>query len=139
MGTTNVNKNKLVLKVDSAGTLLTPTNAELNQAADNSGKVAAGSTTANLANWGVSTLGSTGATATFTLTAPVAGVEKELLATSTSVQNVDSGSTTVTFDGTTGIRLILNNSNEGVALRGLSTTRWFIVSNTNSVAVSTGA
>ena len=137
MGTTNVNKNKLVLKVDSAGTLLTPTNAELNQAADNSGKVAAGSTTANLANWGVSTLGSTGAT--FTLTAPVAGVEKELLATSTSVQNVDSGSTTVTFDGTTGIRLILNNSNEGVALRGLSTTRWFIVSNTNSVAVSTGA
>ena len=139
MGTTNVNKNKLVLKVDSAGTLLTPTNAELNQAADNSLQVVAGTTSANLPNWGVSTLDMT-AGSTYTMDAPVAGVEKTIayISTGTDAAVVSSGSTGITFNGLTAYQLTLNAQNEGVILRGLSATRWFIVSNMNSVGLSTG-
>jgi len=95
------------------------------------------STAANISNIGITQLATTAAT-TFTLDAPAQGCECELIMTAgtTTINTVASGSTSISFDGTTGTQLTFNGINETVALKGLSTTRWAITSNVGSVGVA---
>ena len=64
------------------------------------------STAANISNIGLTQITSTAAT-TYTLNAPAQGCTCEIIYTgsSTTVQTVASGSTSISFDGTTGTQL----------------------------------
>ncbi len=95
------------------------------------------STAANISNIGLTALGTTAAT-TFTLDAPAQGCMCELIMTAgtTTINTVASGSTSISFDGTTGTQLTFNGINEAVILKGISTTRWAIKSNVGAVGVA---
>lgn len=98
--------------------------------------VAAATTTANLANSGISTLSSS--TIQYTLAAPVAGVEKIItsLILSTGARSVTAG-TGVTFDGVNNV-WTSTGQDQSLTLIGLSSTRWNIVA-LNSTTTSLGA
>ena len=95
------------------------------------------STAANISNIGLTQITSTAAK-TYTLDAPAQGCVCEIIYTgsSTTVQTVASGSTSISFNGTTGTQLTFNGINEAVILKGISTTRWAIMSNVGSVGVA---
>lgn len=102
--------------------------------------VTVGSTTAALNNGGVTTL-PTGA-ANYNLEAPVAGVEKVIVQTSTDTNTKTvRGSTdnSVTFNGKASqLGLTFNALGESVRLIATSTTNWAVVNNEGSVGFSTG-
>lgn len=135
MGTENINRNHFVLMIDSAGTLLGATNEELNQAADNSANVETKSTdtTDNIVNYGLTEL-DTSVAITHVMDAPVAGVQKQLIKTDASTETitVDTGSSEITFNGTNCLATF-DGAGEALILRGLSATRWLVLTNTGSV------
>lgn len=97
--------------------------------------VTAGSTAANISNTGITTLGSTAATA-YGMDAPAAGVHKTLTITggTTEAQTItlDSG----TFDGTNHIATF-SAAKATLTLEGLSTSAFAVVGNVGTVALST--
>jgi hypothetical protein len=103
--------------------------------------VETGSTSSNLKNYGLSTISATGAK-TFTLDAPVKGAYKEIVKTanSTAIATVAVGSTSsgITVSGSTDVvtKILFNGQNDSVSLRGISDSKWLVISN-NSVTLST--
>lgn len=104
---------------------------------DSKNDVDTASSSANIKNYGVSQLNDSSAAA-FTLDAPFAGVEKSLIQTTTSThgQTVTTNSTGVTLDVAGSRTLTFNGADDSVILKGLTATRWGIVSNIGSVATS---
>lgn len=94
------------------------------------------STSANLSAVGISQLEATGG-ATYTLDAPFAGAIKYLIRTSTSGSaiNVDTATTSITYEGTND-RAVFTNAEDALVLVGLSATRWGVVSNEGTVTFS---
>ena len=101
----------------------------------------AGTTAANLPNYGVSLLPSTGA---YIIDAPLVGVQAILAMTalSTGDLTVATNSTTVTFASTSssstgGLNtLTFNAAGEAVTLLGASTQSWVVASNVGTVVLS---
>ena len=124
-------------KIVINGSTVTATAAEINAAADNSARFVAGSTSTNLTNYGISTLPSTDAGA-YTLADPVAGTVKHIFmdGATTTVNSLTTASTDTTYDGTNTV-LSFNAAAEAIILVGGSSTRWYIMTNPASVALST--
>lgn len=98
--------------------------------------VVAGSTVSN-ANYGITTVGSTGAK-TYPVVAPVAGTEKTFFCTAgttAAIQKLDAGAG-VTWDGTKRYANLVAAS-AGLLVKGITTTRWFVVANLGSVTFTT--
>jgi len=101
--------------------------------------VASLTTVAELTNQGVTHLTGTSAN-NYTLGLPVQGAIKTIVTNSATALTVTckTRSHFVTGAGgstSTGVKLTFNGSNEGVLLVGLSTVKWFIMSNMNSVGI----
>lgn len=96
------------------------------------------STGSTLSAFGVSEINSTAAQA-YALPAPIRGIRKTIVKTSssTAVQTVSAtlGGTAATI-GLSGVTLTFNAADQSVILEGVSATKWQIVSNVGSVAVS---
>lgn len=120
-----------------AGTLITKTAAQINQAL----AAVAGSTGTGTAvpNSGITTISSTSGAKNYVLANPTAaGDRKMLICTAGSTDNtcvVTTGSTACTFDGTNRTATF-NAAGDSLDLVALSTTRWFINVNNGSVALS---
>lgn len=99
---------------------------------------ATGTTTQKLPNNGIVTIVATSGAKTFTLRAPVAGCEVLIwsISSSTATLTVNAPSTGVAFNKTGHNKLTFDAGDEAVLLRGLSTTRWAIVSNLGSVGTA---
>ena len=104
--------------------------------------VAAGTTSANLPNYGLSICGSTTAQ-TFTLAAPTVGVEKfiEITNGSSAVAHVVRASTAgaVTFNGTDHIMTVTTagDGNISMHLIGATTARWVVLGSYGTLTFST--
>lgn len=99
------------------------------------------STSANIRAYGTTSLTSTAAKS-YTLDAPYKGARKEIVMTAatTTINTVVCGSTSngISVGGSSTTRkLQFNTINDSVILRGISTTKWLVVSNTGSVTVAT--
>lgn len=114
-----------------AGTLVPVVAADL----DTTETASTGST---LSAYGLSIISSTAAQA-YQLPAPIPGVRKTLVKTSssTAVQTVSStlGGTAATF-GLSGVLLTFSAADQSIILEGVTTTKWQIVSNVGTVTVS---
>lgn len=133
------------------GTAIAATAAELNNL---SGQytVAAGSTAANLANNGISTLSwSTAGDPAYTLAAPAAGVEKTIVLNTTAVQDT-TGIFSSVYSGSTATFFIDNSTAyapklyvgfqppySAVKLVGLSTAQWGVLAAYGGTKFSTQA
>ena len=95
------------------------------------------STGANLPNYGLSLIASTGA---YVLDPPKVGVQAIIAvsAASTGASTVDTNSTTVTFASTAGglNTATFDATGEALVLIGASETEWIVVSNVGSVVLS---
>ncbi len=97
-------------------------------------------------NGGVTFLSCTGSTATslcgFRLAAPVAGVEKTIVAsagidaTHDAIVETNASGVTIGY-AATNHRMAFDAVDEAVVLRGISATKWVVVSNEGTVALST--
>ena len=106
--------------------------------------------TGTITNYGVTTFGTTTAN-TYTLAVPTrAGLRKILACTihgaTTITDTINTNSTAVTILSTSGqaaggllTRMLFTNAGQRVELVSLSTSQWLLVSNTNTVAISTNA
>lgn len=98
------------------------------------------STAANVKAFGLTSLTSTAAK-TFAIDAPVPGVDKEIVMTAgtTTINTVTFGSTVngISVGGSSTARKITFNAiNDAVTLRGLTTTKWLVTSNTGATIAS---
>ena len=98
------------------------------------------STAANVKAYGLTSLTSTAAK-TFTIDAPVPGVEKQIVMTAgtTTINTVTFGSTVngISVGGAaTGRKITFNAIDDAVTLRGLTTTKWIVTSNTGATVAS---
>lgn len=95
------------------------------------------STSANLPNYGLSLIASTGA---YIIDPPQVGTQAiiAISAASTGASTVDTNSTAVTFASTAGglNTLTFDATGESVTLVGASATEWIVVSNVGSVVLS---
>lgn len=100
----------------------------------------------DLAQDGISLLSCTGSTASslcgFRLPAPAAGIEKTLIAsagidaTHDAIAETNASGVTIGY-AATNHRLAFDAADEAVVLRGVSATKWIVVSNEGGVALST--
>ncbi len=100
--------------------------------------VTTGSTAATMSNSGITKITST-ATKTYNLADPVAGVQKEIICistgTATKTVKCSTAGNNATFDATHHT-LTFAAVNTAVILIGLSSTRWAVMSNVNSVGIA---
>ena len=99
-----------------------------------------GSTAVNAKAYGITSLVSTAAK-TIVLDAPVKGAYKEIVMTAgtTTINTVTIGSTVngISVGGSaTARKLQFNAINESVILRGISSTKWLVTSNTGGVVIA---
>ena len=131
------------LTVSAAGTLSVAGTLSLTTAGVFKHSVVSETTAANLSESGVSVLSSTGTKELYTIDTPAAGVTKYLYcdsASATGFVNVYTGATSITFGETTDNHYLkFNAAEEAVVIVGLSATKWGILSNVGSVAVTTSS
>jgi len=96
--------------------------------------VTAASSLANISANGVTTISSTG-TIAYLIDAPVAGVKKYLTVTASTAARTVTTPANVTFDGTNNTATF-NADKQTLALIGLSTSRYAIISNVGTVGMS---
>jgi hypothetical protein len=99
--------------------------------------VSAASTATTIAARGVTTLGATAAK-DYTMSAPIAGVDKKLYATSGTTQTVTLAAGTFrTTAGSSFNKATFDSAGEALLLTGLSTALYGVFGNVNSVAFTT--
>ena len=100
--------------------------------------VTTATTSGNLPNFGTVIVPAASTAAAYTIDDPIAGLEVTLVQdnTTTTGFTVTANTTGVGFNQAGDNVLTFNGADDAVVLRGLSTTKWRIVSNVGSVAFS---
>lgn len=109
------------------------------KAVDNLEDVANVAAGANLDSVGISLIGNdTDSSTSFTLDDPIVGETKTIIQVDTTTTGVEivTNSTSVSFNVAGNRTLTFNGADDAVVLKGLSSTRWGVVSNVGSVAAS---
>ncbi len=91
---------------------------------------------ATLANYGISSVGSSSGTTSYKLGAPVAGVFKTIIGKTTMGQNDATITSTAATIGTTQDTLVISEVGGSFQLVGLNTTEWRILGQSTGATVS---